>query len=224
MKQRWPIVVILTAFATALFAQDETPTFKASTTSALVWDEDLPENAASSTVWDPLTGHKLHKLSHGGIDVSSRMGYERAGLGQAGKLLNYTTTVANHTDSAATVQYGGAIVDGRGALPLRVALTNKDIPKRDRKSIWDLSKMACFKSGFASTEHFFSLDTLTKTFTVPPQTAMTISVVVKDPRSYSGLCSVNGCQITGRLRYYVTVNGKDYVFVWPGKSVVYCGE
>jgi hypothetical protein len=224
MKRRWSIALVFIAFAIVVFAQDETPMFKARTTSALVWDEDLPDSASSSTVWDPLTGRTLHKLSHGGIEVSSRMGYERTGLGQAGKLLNYTTTIANHTDSDATVQYGGVVVDGRATLPLRVALTHKSVPKRDRKSVWELSKMACFKSGFASTEHFFSLDTLTTSFTVPAQTAMTISVVVKDPRSHSALCSVDGCQITGTLRYYVTVNGKDYVFVWPGKAVVYCGE
>lgn len=224
MKRQWLIALIFTAFAIAVCAQDETPTFKTSATSAFVWDEDLPNDASSSTVRDPLTGREIHKLSHDGIEVSSRMGYERTGRGQAGKLLNYTTMVANHTDSDATVQYGGVIVDGRAALPLRVALTHKGIPKRDRKSVRELSQMACFKSGFASTEHFFSLDTLTKTFKVPPQTAMTISVVVKDPRSYSGLCSLTGCQIKGILRFYLTVNSSDYVFVWPGRSALYCGE
>ena len=24
--------------------------------------------------------------------------------------------------------------------------------------------------------------------------------------------------------YYVTINLRDYVFVWSGRSVVYCGE
>ena len=224
MRRRWLIALVFPAFAIAVCAQDETPTFNTSATSAFVWDEDLPDNASSSTVRDPLTGHEIHRLSHGGIEVSSRIGYERTGSGRAGNLLNYTTTIANQTESDASVRYGGVLVDGRATLPLRIALTYKGIPKHDRKNVWQLSKMGCFKSGFASTEHFFSLDTLTKTFTIPPQTAMTVSVVVQDPRSHSGLCSMEGCRITGMLRFYITVNRTDYVFVWPGRSALYCGE
>jgi hypothetical protein len=152
------------------------------------------------------------------------MGYERVGLGNAGKLLNYTTTIANNTDSDVTVRYGGASVDGHTAQPLWVALSHKGLKKRVRNDVWELEKMHCFRTGFASTENFFSGETLSKVFTVRPQTAMTISAVSKDPRTHSVLCSVNGCQITGTIRYYVTVNGKDYVFVWPGPSVFYCGE
>jgi hypothetical protein len=152
------------------------------------------------------------------------MGYERVGSGGAGKLLNYTTTIANHTDASATVEHGGASVDGHVAMPLRVVPTSKNIRKRDRQNTWELNTMHCFKTGFASIEHYFSEETQTMSFTVPPQTAMTISAVVKDPRTHSVLCSVDGCQITGTIRYYITVNGKDYVFVWPGESIVYCGR
>ena len=218
------VALVLLVFIRLAFAQNDNPTFKADARSALVWDKDFPGEAASSVVWDPLTGREIHKLSHGGIEVSSRMGYERVSLGNAGKLLNYTTTIANNTDSDVTVQYGGASVDGHAAQPLWVALSHKGFKKRVRNDVWELDKMHCFRTGFASTENLFSGGTLSRVFTVRPQTAMTISAVSKDPRTHSVLCSVNGCQITGTIRYYVTVNGKDYVFVWPGPSVFYCGE
>jgi len=224
MKRQWLIAVVCLAFTVASFAQDDLPTFKAGAKSALVWDKDLPDSFSSTSVWDPLTGHELHKLSHGGIEVTSRMGYERVSSGEVGKLLNYTTTIANHTDADVTVQHGGASVDGHVAVPLRVVPTSKNMRKRDRQNTWALNAMYCFKTGFASIDHYFSEETLTNSFTVPPQTAMTISAVVKDPRTHAVLCSVDGCQITGTIRYYITVNGKDYVFVWPGKSVVYCGK
>jgi len=224
MKRNQLSVIAFLVFTLSTFAQDDTPTFRVEAKSALVWDKDLSENATSSTVWDPLTGNEIHKLRSAGIEVSSRIGYERVSPGEAGKLLHYTTNIANHTDSDVSVNYGGASVDGRVATPLWVALTNKGVKKRDRKDVWELSKMHCFKTGFASSENFFSAHDPSKTFTVRAQTAMTISSVAKDPRNYSVRCSLDGCHVTGTLRYYITVNRKDYVFVWPGRLVVYCGE
>ena len=211
-------------FAMYTFAQTNVPTFNVHTTSALVWDEVSPANASSSIIWDPLTGREIHRLTSGGVEVSSLVGYERVGLNTVFKLLNYTTTITNNTDSDLSVQYGGAIVDGHTALPLRIALTNKGFRKRDRKEIWELSKMHCFTTGFSSKENFFSADNLSKIFTIRPRTALTISSVTMDPRLSSTLCSLDGCHITGTIRYYITVNSRDYVFVWPGRSVVYCGE
>jgi hypothetical protein len=224
MKRSQLIVVACLVFTLSMFAQNDTPAFRVEARSALVWDKDLPESTTSSIVWDPLTGNEIHKLRSAGVEVSSRIGYERVSSSEVGKLLHYTTTIANHTDSDVSVNYGGASVDGHVATPLWVALTNKGSKKRDRKNVWELSKMHCFKTGFASTKNFFSAHDLSETFTVRPQTAMTISSVTKDPRDYSVRCSLDGCQVTGTVRYYITVNGKDYVFIWPGKSVVYCGE
>jgi len=222
---KWVQPVALAFFFTlSTFGQDGMPTFKVDASSALVWDKDSPESATSFTIWDPLTGNEIHKLSTGGVEVSSLLGYERVSLSSAGKLLNYTTTIANNTDSDLSVQYGGASADGHAALPLWVARSNKEFNKRDRKDVWELSKMHCFKNGFASSENFFSAHAISRVFTVHPKTAMTISSVTKDPRSTSVRCSVEGCHITGTIRHYITVNRKDYVFVWPGRSVVYCGE
>jgi len=210
-------------FAMCAFAQTNMPTFKVDTKSALVWDSDSP-GIASSIIWDPLTGREIHRLRFGEVEVSSLVGYERVSWNAAGKLLNYRTTITNNTDSELSVQYGGAAVDGNTALPLWVALKNKGFKKRDRTKIWEMSKMHCFNTGFSSKENFFSADNLSKVFTIRPNTSLTISSVTMDPRRSSTLCSVDGCHLTGTIRYYITVNNRDYVFVWPGKSVIYCGE
>lgn len=224
MKRKQLVALAFVLSTLSTFAQDDIPTFKVEAKSALVWDKDVPASVTSSIIWDPLTGDEIHKLSSGGIEVSSRIGFERIRSGEAGKLLNYTTTITNKTDSDVSVQYGGASVDGRTAMPLWVATTNEGLKKRDRKNVWELSKMHCFKTGFASSVNFFSAHAPSKTFTVRAQTAMTISSVSKDPRWYSVQCSLDGCHVTGTIRYYITVNHKDYVFVWPGHSVVYCGD
>lgn len=152
------------------------------------------------------------------------VGFERVSLSKEGSLLNYTTTIANNTDSDVSVQYGGASIDARAAPPLWVGPTNKGFKKRDRKEFWELNKMYCIKGGFSSKENYFSAHELSKIFTIAARTAITISSMTTDPRHSALLCSVDGCHMTGTIRYYITVNRKDYVFVWPGRSVVYCGE
>lgn len=221
-----PKIAFALVFTLYSLAQDAdpVPTVKVDVKSALVWNEDSPESATSSVVRDPLTGNEIHRLSAGGVEVSSLVGYERVSSSSAGKLLNYTTTIANNTDSDLSVRYGGASVDQHASPPLSVVQTSKGGKKRDRKDMWEVSKMYCFKSGFASSENVFSAGTISKVFTVRPKTAMTISSVTMDPRNPSALCSVDGCHIVGTIRYYITVNRKDYVFVWPGHSAVYCGE
>src|SRR5690348_13633470 len=199
-------IVIALVFRIAGFAQDEIPTFKVNTKSAVVWDTDTNNDSGASIVVDPLTGNEIHRSSSGGVEVSSILGYERVALNKAGKLINYTTTVANNTDSDVSVEYGGARVDGRAAVPLRIALTNKTFHKRDRKAIWELSKMHCFNTGFASNSNFFSADALSRVFTVRPKTALTISSVTTDPSNFPLLCSLDGCHIKATIRYYIRVD------------------
>ena len=90
--------------------------------------------------------------------------------------------------------------------------------------MWELTKMSCFSSGFLSNENFFSPGASPKVFIVAPKTALTVSFVTKDPRNYPFRCSMEGCYPTGTMRFYVTVNATDYVFVWPGRSSVNCGK
>jgi hypothetical protein len=222
-------VFVLAAFlcTPGTFSQDRVPIIKAEVMSAFVWGEDSASGAVSSTIQDPLTGNAIRTLSYAGIEVSSRIGFEHTGADEVGTFLNYTTTIANSTDSTLSVRYGGISVDGHVASPLGVVPPGQKLSKRERKSkpdLAELGKLHCFTSGFLSRDKFFSANASSQLLTVAPRTALTVSSVVRDPRSYSPLrCSIEGCYPTGTIRYYLKVNDKDYVFVWPGRSAVYCG-
>jgi hypothetical protein len=110
------------------------------------------------------------------------------------------------------------------ALPLPVVVNKKGLSKKERKQLWELAKMGCFSGGFIPNEGFFSPSAQPKAFAVAAKRALTVSFVTKDPRYYSILCSVDGCYPKGTIRFSVTVNSTDFVFVWPGRSMVNCGE
>jgi len=110
------------------------------------------------------------------------------------------------------------------ALPLSVVLTTKGLGKKERKQVWDLARMHCFSNGFLPNDEFFSPNSSSKIFTVTPKRVLPVSFVTKDPRYYSVLCSVEGCYPKGIIRFSVTVNTTDFVFIWPGRSMVYCGK
>jgi hypothetical protein len=226
MRRSCGLTLTVFALGLGMFGQDDLTTFKAEAKSAFVWGEDAPEGAVSSSVQDPLTGNVIPKLSHAGIDVSSRMGFERAGVAQPGDFLNYTTTIVNGTDRTLSVRYGGISVDGQPASPLSIVPANKHLNKKEagRNDVAELSKMNCYTSGFISGDNFFSANTLSQTLSVSPGNALTVSTVIRDLRSYSVRCSVEGCHPTGTIRYYIKVNNLDYVFVRPGRSVTYCGK
>jgi hypothetical protein len=96
--------------------------------------------------------------------------------------------------------------------------------KKERTQTWELARMHCFTSGSFPIQYFFSPNSSSNAFIVTPNTALTVSFVTKDPRNYSVLCSLEGCSPKGMIRYSVTVNATDFVFVWPGRDVVYCGR
>jgi hypothetical protein len=227
MKRACIFVLAVFAFTPGVAGQDGGPIIKAEVLSAFVWGEDSPSGAVSSTIEDPLTGNAIHTLSYGGIEVSSRIGFERVSPDQVGTFLNYTTTIINSTDSALSVRYGGISVDGHVASPLWVVPAGEKLSKKERKSKPDaveLGKIHCLTSGFLRSDNLFSANASSRVLTVVPRTALTVSSVIRDPRNYhSVLCSVEGCYPTGTIRYYLTVNAKEYVFVWPGRSAVYCG-
>ncbi len=206
------------------FAQSDPPTFKATTTSAFVWEEDSPSGAVSSSIRDSVTGHVIHKISHRGIEVSSRAGFESLGPGKTGEFLTFTPTILNHTNSEISVRPAGASFDGHLALPLSIVPLKKGFGEKEQKSPWALAKMHCFASGYFPSENFFSLTPPSDVFTVTPETTLTVSFVTKDPRNYSILCSVEGCYPKGILRFSITVNATDFVFIWPGRDVVDCGR
>jgi len=214
-------VLALTSFS---FAQDDPPIFKAKAASAFVWEEDDPSGAVSSSIRDPGTGNAIHKLSHGGIEVSSRAGFERISTGEAGELLTFATTIVNNTDLALTVRPGRASFDGHLALPLSIVLSKKGLGKKERAQTWELARMHCFTSGSFPIQYFFSPNSSSPAFIVNPKTALTVSFVTRDPRNYSVRCSLEGCFPKGTMRFSVTVNATDFVFVWSGRDVVYCGR
>jgi hypothetical protein len=227
MKQACIFVLAFFAFTPGVFGQDGVPMIKAKVMSAFVWGEDSTSGAISSTIQDPLTGNAVHTLSYAGIDVSSRIGFERVSTTEVGIFLNYTTTIVNSTDSTLSVRYGGISVDGHAASPLSVAPVGKKPNKKEHKSkpdVVELGKIHCLASGFLSSDNLFSANAPSQVLAVAPRSALTVSSVIRDPRSsHSVRCSVEGCYPTGTIRYYVRVDDKDYVFAWPGRSAVYCG-
>jgi hypothetical protein len=224
MRHRWAIQLCLLLFTPIAFAQSEPSTIKVEVASAYVWGEDVSDGAVSSTILDPVTGNAIHNLSHAGLEVSVRAGFERLGSGMAGSLLNFTTTIVNKTRSEAVVSRAGASVDGHKALALSIVPGIKGIRKRDRGNVWEMGKMYCSVNGFLARKNFFPVDNSSEAFTIAADSSLTASFVAKDPRSYSLRCSSKGCYPTGTTRFYVTVNATDYVFVWPGRSMVYCGN
>jgi hypothetical protein len=227
MKLACRFALAVFAFTPGVFGQDGAPMIKAEVLSAFVWGEDSPSGAVSSTIQDPLTGNAIHTLSYAGVEVSSRIGFERVSPDKVGTFLNYTTTIVNSTDAALSVRYGGISVDGRVASPLWVVRAGEKLSKKERKSKPDaveLGKIHCLASGFLPSDNLFSANASSRVLTVVPRTALTVSSVIRDPRNYhSVLCSVEGCFPTGTMRYYLRVDTKDYVFVWPGRAAVYCG-
>lgn len=217
------LLLAVFAFASNVFGQE----IKAEVVSAFVWGEDSHLGAISSTIRDPLTGYAIHKLTYGPIEVSSQIGFERVSADETGAYLNYRTTIINSSDSMLSVRHGGISIDGRPVSIPWVALPSDKLNKRERRNktnVVEAEKLQCFASGFLSHDHLFSADSASETLHVSPKTALTVSSVVRDPRSYPLRCSVDGCHPIGTIRYYLTVNSQDYVFVWPGQSAIYCGK
>jgi hypothetical protein len=223
MQRTLTVRLAVLVFTSLLSAQNAIPTFKAEAASAYVWDE-YNLSSASSSIQDPVTGNAIHRLSHAGIEVSSRVGFERIGMGQAGELLIFTTTIVNNTDSGLAVWHGAVGVDGHLALPLSIVLTKKGLGKKECNEAWELARLHCFSSGFFPDQNFFSSNSSSKAFSVTPNSALTVSFVTRDPRNYSLLCSVEGCYPKGTMRFSITVNTTDFVFIWTGRAMAFCGR
>ena len=223
--QACSIAAAILLMATQAAAEDATPPkFKVDVSSAFVWGNDTPHGAVSSIIQDPLTGRSVFKLSHGGVNVTSRMGFERVGDGRAGEFLEYATTVVNNTNESITVEYGGIIVDGYAATPPILVADGARAANNDPAKIVAFSSLSCFRNANLATEKVFSAGHLSEVLSVAPGAAFTVSSLVKDPRNYAVRCSIKGCYPTGTIRYYVRIGGHDYVFVWPGTSIADCGR
>lgn len=221
--------MVLAIFAgTVLLGQEIETIIKTEVVSTFLWGEDARSGAVSSIVHDPLTGSVIRKLSYDGIEVSARLAYERVSVNETGIFLIHTTTIINSTSAPAIVRYGGVSVDGHAVLPPAIVPAGVKVSRKDLKrnpDIVELGRMNCFATTYVSAENVFSANPSSRVFTVVPGAALTVSSVFRDPRRYQPLrCSTDGCFPTGTIRYYVTVNGQDYIFMWPGTSAVNCGK
>ena len=215
------------AFTLGAFAQEEQPTFKMEVKSAFVWGEDVPGGAVSWTAQDPLTGAGILKLKYAGVEVSSRMGFEKTRSEQVQEFIAYTTTVVNSTHTALSVEYGGMTIDGHLVPPLSIIPATKALnlmPSKNHSNIVEIERLYCFRSGFLSDASFLPTNDQPSGLTVAPQHSLTVSSVIRDPRHYPILCSTEGCLPKGTIRYAIRVGSRDYVFVWPGRSIANCGR
>ena len=215
------------ACALSAFAQEDAVSFKSEVRSAFVWGEDALGGAISSTVQDPLTGISIRKLRHAGVEVSSRMGFEKLRSEQVQELVAYTTSIVNNTDTALPVEYGGITIDGHTVSPLSIVPASKSLDRKRIKrnaNMVESRELYCFVSGFLSEEHFLTTDDRSSRMVVDPRSSATVSSVIRDPRHYPILCSLEGCLPKGTVRYVIRVGGHDYVFIWPGRLIVNCGK
>jgi hypothetical protein len=226
VRRRTLAVALFAMFALTLptSAQENVSIFKAQATSAFVWGEDNLAGAVSGSIQDPLTGNAIREISHGGIEVSSQARFELASLGQAGELVSFTTTIVNSTNFELSLTQAGASVDGYIALPFPVGLAAKEFSKRSRNQAREIASLNCLTGGLPSRELFSYTKASSETAVVDPGKSAVISFVTKDPRNYSMLCSIGGCYPKGAIRFIVTVNSTDFVFVWAGRDMTYCGK
>lgn len=208
------------------FPQANVPTFKTEVRNAFVWGEDAPAGAISSNVKDPLTGTQILKLKHNDVEINSTMGFEKLHPEDVAEFIAYSTTIINNTQTELTVEQRGIAVDGHLVTPLPVDSTTKGLKKKASKAgadVLDIRQLHCLSSGSLSPEKFFSIQQPPSAI-VEPQTSLTVSGVIKDPRPYPLLCSVDGCFPKGTIRYSMRVGGHEYVFSWNGRSLVNCGR
>lgn len=224
MRHTFAFPLAVLAITLLACAQDAVPIFKTQAMSAFVWGEDNIRGAVSSSVRDPVTNNEIRKLIHGDIEVSSRAGFERVRPGEAGELLSFTTTIVNNTESELYVRQGGASVDGRLISPLPVVRTKKGVSKKERDQVRELASMNCFTNGFLPSGAFLPQSVTSKPLAVNPKAALTVSFVTKDPRYYPILCSVEGCYPKGTIRFFVTVNATDFIFIYLGRAMIDCGR
>jgi hypothetical protein len=227
MKIGGTFALLSVVFTLTAFAQVDAAPFKTETRSTFIWGEDALGGAISWTVRDPLTGAGIFKLRYAGIEVSSRMGFEKIRTDETQELIAYTTTVVNNTEAVVSVGYGGITIDGHIVSPLSLVPSRRTLGKKLKRNdvnVVEVAGLYCFKSGFLSDEYFLPTNQPSFGLDVEPQHSLTVSSVVRDPRHYPILCSAEGCLPKGTIRYAIRVGSHDYVFVWPGQSIVNCGR
>jgi hypothetical protein len=84
----------------------------------------------------------------------------------------------------------------------------------------------CFTSGYFPSETLFTGEG--EALTVAPKRAATASFAAAVPRErrvgFDCVASIGPCLPINEVRYYLRGDGQDYVSIWGGGSVPYCGK
>ena len=106
----------------------------------------------------------------------------------------------------------------------RLTLPRKNSARKASNQAREIASLNCLTGGFPSSELLSYPKAPSEALVVGLGKTVTASFVTKDPRNYSILCSVEGCYPKGAIRFFVTVNSTDFVFVWAGRDIAYCGK
>jgi len=227
MKKLLTCACWVLTFTLRASSQADVPKFAVEVRHTFVWGEDAPAGAISSEIRDPLTGAELRRLKHTGVEVTSRIGFEKLHGEDVAEFIAYSSTIINNTETELAIEPGGIGIDGRLVSPLSVnsnIRTEKQRHSKSGKDFVDIRNLHCFGSGYLSTENFFSTQGTPSPILVRPQSTLTVSGIIKDPRFYPLLCSVRGCFPKGTIRYSIRVASHEYMFSWNGDSIVNCGQ
>jgi hypothetical protein len=208
-------------------SQADVPKFTVEVRNSFIWGEDVPAGAISSSIKEPLTGAEILTLKHDGIAVTSRMGFEKLHPEDSTEFIVYASTIVNNTSTEMTVESGGIAIDGRLVSPLSMDSSIKGMKPRHSnqgKDVVNIRNLNCFGSGSLSSESFFPMQPSASTMLVQPQSSLTVSVVVRDPRHSPLLCTIEGCFPKGTIRYSIHVGRHEYIFSWNGHSLMNCGR
>jgi hypothetical protein len=208
-------------------SQADVPKFAVEVRNTFIWGEDVPAGAISSSVREPLTGAEILTLKHDGIAVTSRMGFEKLHPEDAAEFIVYASTIVNNTSTELTVESGGIAIDGHLVSPLSTDSSIKGTKQRHSnggKDVVNVRSLNCFGSGSLASENFLPAQQNSPAMLVKPQSSLTVSVVVRDPRHYPLLCTAEGCFPKGTIRYSIHVGRHEYIFSWSGHSLMNCGR
>ena len=210
-------------------SQEEASKLTVDVRNTFVWGEDAPAGAISSALRDPLTGRELRRLKHNGIEVTSRIGFEKLHAEDVAEFIIYSSTIVNNTRSELQVEFGGVAIDGHLVSPLLVDSNRKgvkEIHSNGKKGTVEIRNLRCLGTGYLSSESFFNQKGkgVPPRILVEPQSSRTVSAIVKDPRIYPILCTAEGCFPKGMIRYSILVDSREYIFSWSGDSLMNCGR
>jgi len=158
MRKLAAIAGLAFVFSLQANSQTDLPKFAVDVRESFVWGEDATAGAESSAIKDPLSSAELRKLKHNGVEVSSRIGFEKPHPEDVGEFIVYSLTIVNSTKTELAVETGGIVVDGHFVAPLPVDYSSRGSKRKHSsvvgKEVVDIRNLNCFASGYLSSEKF----------------------------------------------------------------------